>query len=138
MRYEIVYELNNDQLENLCSLFEKEWWTRGRNIHDIKKMLVHSDVIVGICESETKELIGFSRVLTDFTYKAFILDVVVKESYRGKKLGRVLMNRIMEHPLLNNVQHYELYCRPEMLPFYEKWGFTNDLKELQFIRKLNG
>lgn len=132
---EYIDKLNDRQIEQLNCLFEKEWWTKGRQLQDIKKMLAHSDIVVGICDSETKELIGFSRVLTDFTFKVLILDVMVKETLRGKDLGKALLNRIMEHPQLEKVAHFELYCRPEMIPFYEKWGFTDNLKNLHFMRK---
>ncbi|WP_195891945.1 GNAT family N-acetyltransferase [Neobacillus dielmonensis] len=65
------------------------------------------------------------------------MDVIVKESFCGQNLGRELMNHIVEHPSLQQVQHFELYCRPEMLPFYQKWGFTEEFKELYFMRKTN-
>jgi len=127
--------LTQDQLIDLHHLFQLEWWTKGRKLDDVQRMLENSDVIVAYCDSETKELIAFARVLTDFVYKAFILDVMVKESYRGKDLGRGMVDKIMEHPLLKDVRHFELYCKLEMLPFYKKWGFTDEIGELTFIRK---
>jgi GNAT superfamily N-acetyltransferase len=135
MKYEFIDQLNVEQVGELQSLFDKEWWTKGRKLEDIQRMLDHSNIVIGLYNFETKELIGFSRVLTDYTYKALILDVMVKETYRGKDLGKVLLNRIMDHPKLQSVVHFELYCRPEMIPFYEKWGFTDKLKDLHFMRK---
>lgn len=137
MSYVFLDELNEQQIEELNGLFEKEWWTMGRKLQDIKKMLANSDILVALCDSNTMELVGFSRVLTDYTYKALILDVIVKETYRGKELGKALLNQIIEHPLLTNVKHFELYCRPEMQSFYQKWGFTDELKDLHFMRKVN-
>ncbi|MDE3841021.1 GNAT family N-acetyltransferase (plasmid) [Bacillus methanolicus] len=136
MGYEIIEKLTNEQIKDLHTLFQSEWWTKGRDLSDVQRMVENSDVIVGLCESKTKELIGFTRVLTDYVYKALILDVIVKKSYRGKDLGRILMDTVFEHPSLIGVKHFELYCRPEMLPFYRKWGFTEDLGELHFMRKV--
>nr|WP_283249433.1 GNAT family N-acetyltransferase [Bacillus sp. FJAT-49736] len=116
-------------------LFQLEWWTKGRKLEDIQSMIENSDVIVAYCDLETKELVAFARVLTDFVYKALILDVIVKESYRGKDLGRGLLDKIMEHPLLKDVKHFELYCKSEMLPYYRKWGFTEDIRDIFFMRK---
>ncbi|MDN3016462.1 hypothetical protein PH210_09630 [Paenibacillus sp. BSR1-1] len=30
-----------------------------------------------------------------------------------------------------------LYCRPEMVPFYHKWGFSEKLGDLTFMRLIN-
>jgi ribosomal protein S18 acetylase RimI-like enzyme len=134
--YEVIEKLTNEQIKDLYTLYQSEWWTKGRELSDVQQMIENSDVIVAFCETKTKELIGFVRAITDFVYKALILDVIVKESYRGMDIGRALMDRIIEHPSLKNVKHFELYCRPEMLSFYKKWGFTEELGELHFMRRV--
>lgn len=135
MNYEIIEKFTSEQIKDLHILYQSEWWTKGRKLSDVQRMVEHSDVVVGLCEPETKELIGFTRVITDYVYKALVLDVIVKENYRGKNLGRILMQVVIEHPSLKHVKHFELYCRPEMLSFYRKWGFTEDLGELHFMRR---
>ncbi len=45
------------------------------------------------------------------------------------------MDALVEHPRMKDVLHFELYCRPELVSFYERWGFTNQLGELQFMRR---
>lgn len=37
---------------------------------------------------------AFARILTDYVYKALILDVIVEPAYRGRGLGRLLMESI--------------------------------------------
>ncbi|MGR3765753.1 GNAT family N-acetyltransferase [Rossellomorea sp. NS-SX7] len=138
MEFEFVEKLTNDQIQCLHQLFQTEWWTAGRELDDIKVMVENSDVILGICQPDTNELIAFARVLTDYTYKALILDVVVKREHRGKQLGKILFDRVVEHPSLKGVKHIELYCKPEMLPFYQRWGFSTELGELQFMRMTKG
>lgn len=136
MDIEVVEKLTKEQIKHLNTLYQSEWWTTGRDLADVQRMVENSDVIIGLCKQETKELIGFTRVLTDYVYKALILDVMVKESYRGKNLGRIIMDTVLEHPSLIGVKHFELYCRPEMLSFYKKWGFTEGIGELHFMRKV--
>jgi hypothetical protein len=46
----------------------------------------------------------------------------------------MLMDAVVNHPALRSVTHLELYCLPEMTPFYERWGFTTDLGELRLMR----
>lgn len=133
----MITSLSDNHLEQLDKLYQAEWWTKGREYQDIKRMVENSDIVIGYCEPDNNELIAFARVLTDYVYKAFIFDVIVKESYRGKELGRALINVILQNPSLQGVKHVELYCRPEMVTFYEKWGFSKVLGELTFMRMVN-
>ena len=130
-------QLTDEQIEDLYRLYQQEWWTKGRQLADVRRMLQHCDVLVAFCDSDSKRLIGFARVITDFVYKALVLDVIVETTYRKSGLGRALMDAIVEHPSLKSMQHFELYCLPEMIPFYQKWGFTEALGDLQFMRRSN-
>ena len=137
MSFEAINRLTDQQIEDLYALYQSEWWTKGRQPPDIRRMLQHSDVIVGYCDIETKRLIAFARVLTDYVYKALIFDVIVDMTYRSAGLGRALMDAIIEHPDLRSIQHFELYCLPEMVPFYQKWDFMAELGDLRFMRRTN-
>lgn len=116
-------------------MYQNEWWSRNRTLHDVRRVVEHSDLIFAFCDSESGRLVAFTRVLTDFVYKAFIFDVIVARSHRDLGAGRMLLDAITSHPALLFVEHIELYCRDEMVPFYEKWGFTSALPALRFMRR---
>jgi len=99
-------------------------------------MLEHTKVTVGFCDTESKRLIAFARVLTDYVYKALVLDVIVDAGSRGQGLARALMDAVVGHPSLASVEHFELYCRPELMPLYRQWGFSDDLGDLCFMRRV--
>src|SRR5262245_4346596 len=134
MEFEPIEALNDAQTEDLHRFYQSEWWTRGRTLADTRRALENSGVVVGFCAAPSQRLVAFARVLTDYFYKALILDVIVDPAYRGRRLGRALIDRVVSHPRLELVRHFELYCLPELVRFYEKWGFTNDLGALQFMR----
>lgn len=90
-------------------------------------MLQHTDIIFALCEKPSGKLIAFARVLTDRVYKALILDVIVHPDYRSQGLGKQLMQMILDHSKLAQIKHFELYCLPELIPFYKKWGFQDNL-----------
>jgi ribosomal protein S18 acetylase RimI-like enzyme len=87
--------------------------------------------------SGTHSLIGFARVLTDFTFKALIFDVIVNPDYRGLGLGDRLVSLIVSHPRLKSVASFELYCLPELIPFYERHGFGDDVGGIRLMRRTN-
>jgi GNAT superfamily N-acetyltransferase len=132
--YQFVSRLTSEHIEQLWRMYQDEWWSRGRRIEDVRRMIRHADLVFAYCHPETGRLAAFARVLTDFVYKAVVFDVIVERTHRGLGLGRMLLEAITSHPALLFVEHLELYCRPEMVPFYEKWGFT-DLDQLHFMRK---
>lgn len=130
---EAISTLSERQVEDLLALYRSEWWTQGREPERVREMLRHCDLIVAFCERDSRRLVAFSRVLTDRVYKALILDVIVARSHRKTGLGRALLDAVIGHPALRSVKHFELYCRPEMAPFYRQWGFSADLG-LDFMR----
>ena len=134
MLYNNIDSLNDEQARELCELYQQEWWTRGRSLEDVAAMLASSPLVYGITD-ENGALVGFARVLSDTVFKALIFDVIVDRSHRGHALGRRLMERIHEDPRLAGVKHFELYCLPELEPFYEALGYTRDVAGVALMRR---
>ena len=130
----ILNDLNFKQIKQLHQLYQNEWWTEQRTLEETQKVVNNSSIVIGLTD-EKDNLIAFVRVLTDFTFKAIIFDVIVENSLRHKGLGKKLMNLIVNHEKLQRVKHFELYCLPEMVEFYKAYGFEDDLNELVFMRK---
>jgi ribosomal protein S18 acetylase RimI-like enzyme len=99
-------------------------------------MLQHSDMIIGLSNTDNQKLIGFARVLTDYIYRAVIWDVMVDEAYQKQGLGQTLIQSILEHPQLQSIEAFLLVCLPETIPFYEKLGFTSDVGELKLMKRV--
>lgn len=132
MTYKFVDNLTDKQISELVDLYKNEFWSHQRTHQDVVKMLKASDIIVGLVDSNT-QLIGFTRVLTDFIYRATIYDVIIKPTHRDQGLGVKLMDATVNHPQLNQVEYIALYCLPEMMPFYERWGFTSEVGNLKLM-----
>ena len=135
MQYDFVSAFDEPHIEQLFDLYQREWWSSQRRPSDVRAMLSASDLVFGFLERDTGQLAAFSRVLTDFVYKALVFDVIVAEPHRGTGLGRQLLETIVNHPRLRLVQHVELYCRPNLVGFYRKFGFTEELGDLTLMRR---
>src|SRR6476469_11260549 len=136
-KYRIVETLTESQVSELMDLYKNEFWSDKRTREDVVKMLASSDVIIGLVD-ECDRLIGITRVLTDFVYRAIIFDVIIKPTHRKMGLGAKLMDAVLTHPELQAVEHFYLNCLTNMMPFYERWGFTDDVGELKFLRRKTG
>jgi GNAT superfamily N-acetyltransferase len=132
---ELHRALTPSQVDQLVDLFQAEWWTKGRTKKDVEKILQSGGPVFAYVDPHTDELAAFARVLTDGVYKAIIFDIIVKAEWRKTGLGGVLMDAVVNDPALIDIKHRELYCLEEMVPFYEKWGFTSALAGLHFMRK---
>jgi RimJ/RimL family protein N-acetyltransferase len=126
--------LSESQMRDLHCLYQNEWWTKDRTIEDIRAMLDGSQITIGFADPKSDRLIAFARVITDYTYKALILDVIVDPAHRKSGLGRALMDSVLSHAALSEVKHFELYCRPDMTAYYEHWGFKDVGDGLRFMR----
>jgi len=133
MQTAITHTLTKTQVDTLHRLYRREWWTSNRNRKEIEIMLRHSTLIVAI-EDEAKELIGFSRILSDRIFKAEIYDIIVHPDYRDQGIGKRLIQTILSHPDLAQVQQFNLQCKAEMLPYYQQFGFTDQLDDLCYMR----
>lgn len=134
MNYQPLDHLSEEQTEDLLDMYRSEWWSERRKLVDVRRMLEQCDVVVGFAEPDSGRLVAFARVITDFVYKALVLDVIVAAEHRDEGLGRALMDRILDHPRLATVRHLELYCREEMIAFYRQWGFFVDPQDTRFMR----
>lgn len=132
----VIHKLGEKHIEQLHALYQAEWWTRGRSLENTRRCVSGSQICIGIT-SENDDLIGFVRVLTDFTFKALIFDVIVMPTERGKGLGDKLLSLVKSHERLKSVRHFELYCLPEMMSFYEKHGFSTNVDEIKLMRLTN-
>jgi predicted GNAT family N-acyltransferase len=123
MSLQQVETLSESQIVDLHQLYQIEWWTEGRSLGDVRIMLANSDLIIGFVD-ESGKLVAFCRALTDSVFRATLYDVIVAVPTRGVGLGHKLMDTITQHPRLRRVSKIALNCRPEMVPFYEEWGFV--------------
>ncbi|MGC1162975.1 MAG: GNAT family N-acetyltransferase, partial [Candidatus Sulfotelmatobacter sp.] len=65
----------------------------------------------------------FARVISDFATIAYVGDVFVVETHRGRGLGKWLMQCIVQHPALQNLRRWILTTR-DAHGLYSQFGFA--------------
>lgn len=118
----ITYSDKNDlDPAKLVRLFRQAPWAKERTLENAREMLSYTDMV--ICAWDNDVLVGFGRVLTDFTYRATIWDVIVDQAYQKRGIGTEIVHRILHHPRLERVELFWLCTRRP--GFYEKLGFSS-------------
>ena len=133
MKMKVIFELDTRHIRSLHTLYRNEWWTRGRTLEETKRCVEGSQLNIGIVD-EHGTLQAYARILTDYTFKAMIFDLIVAQDRRGEGLAKRLLEIIKSHEKLKDVKHFELYCLPEMVPFYERYGFSREVGGVTLMR----
>ena len=95
-------------------------WAKNFSDERILKSIEHS-FCFGLFED--REQVGFARVVTDFTYSAWIGDVFVVKEKQKQGYGKVLLNAILNHDSLKDIIKWRLSTE-DAHSFYSKFGFT--------------
>ncbi|HZR43498.1 MAG TPA: GNAT family N-acetyltransferase [Ktedonobacteraceae bacterium] len=72
--------------------------------------------------AEGERIVGFVRGITDGTITTYIAELLVDPEYRGRGLGRLLLDAC--HALCP-LTRLDLISTEEAVPFYKSYGFRN-------------
>ena len=95
------------------------YWAAGRTIDEVQTT-IDSSFCFGIYWNDVQ--IGFARVVTDYVVFAYLMDVFFAEEHRGNGYSSVLINAMMNEPVLKNIKIWRLATSDAHF-LYEKFGF---------------
>ncbi len=96
------------------------YWARGTPKELMERAIANS-LCFGLYEDGKQ--IGFARAATDYARAAYLMDVFVLEAYRGRGLGKWLMECVMEHLTSFGLRKILLHSSSAQ-GLYRKLGFT--------------
>jgi GNAT superfamily N-acetyltransferase len=97
------------------------YWAKGIPREVVARSIEHS-LCFGIYDSRGTQ-VGFARVVSDFSTVAYLGDVFVLESHRGRGLSKWMMECIMQHPALQGLRRWILLTR-DAHGLYKQFGFA--------------
>jgi len=101
-------------------LSRRSYWAKGREL-DVINRGIDNSLSYGIDRSEQQ--VGFARVVTDYATFAWLADVFVLEEYRGRGLGKWLIEVILAHPQLQGFRRWALSTK-DAHELYRGFGFN--------------
>jgi GNAT superfamily N-acetyltransferase len=97
------------------------YWAKGIP-QDVVAWSIEHSLCFGIYEGGGEQ-VGFARVVSDFATVAYLGDVFVLESHRGRGLSKWLMECVVKHPALQNLRRWILLTR-DAHGLYSQFGFA--------------
>lgn len=111
-------------VQQLLELFKvAAFWARERRVEDLEKAIAYSNPVVSAWQDD--QLVGFARATSDGVYRATIWDVVVHPEHQSKGIGRKLVETVLSHPHVNQVERVYLMTTFKE-KFYERVGFQRN------------
>jgi GNAT superfamily N-acetyltransferase len=117
---EISTDSSRLDLDAIHAYLSTSYWGAGRSRELIEKSLGNS-LCFGAYDGNVQ--IGLARVVTDRATFAYLCDVYVLESHRGRGIGKKLMQAVVAHPDLQGLRRFHLVTR-DAHGLYEQFGFT--------------
>ena len=95
------------------------YWARGRSYDRVRRS-IEGSLAFGLYHGD--EQVGFARVITDYATAAHLADVFVIDAYRGKGLGKRLIECALDHPRLRSIRKWTL-ATSDTHALYARYGF---------------
>ena len=126
--YLISTDKSKIDIDYVHRFLSQSYWSPGVPIQVVKKAMEGS-LCFGIYESDKQTLlagrqVGYARMITDKATFAYMADVFIDENYRGKGLGKWLIEMILAHPDVKGLRRI-LLATKDAHKLYEQCGFTS-------------
>lgn len=106
------------------------YWAEGRS-RELVDAAIDGSLCFGVYADG--EQVGFARVVTDYATVALLADVFVLESYRGKGLGKRLLEAVLTHPPLQTCS-WTLFTK-DAHDLYARFGFERSRNPERLMRR---
>lgn len=97
----------------------QSYWAAGISREVVERSIRHS-ICFGAFDAGRQ--VGFARVISDRATYAYVSDVFVVPSHRGRGIGKRLMACIAAHPDLQGLRVWTLFTR-DAHGLYRRYGF---------------
>ena len=109
------------------------YWGKDLQPEQIRKSIENS-LCFGLYANQNQ--IGFARVITDYTFFAWLADVFILPSHHREGYGEFLMNNILNYEQLKEIKRWRLATR-DAHEFYAKFGFFKTQHPDRLMKRSN-
>jgi GNAT superfamily N-acetyltransferase len=96
------------------------YWAKGIPLETVR-LSIENSIPFGVYHG--RQLVGFARIISDLATFAYLGDVFVLPSHRGRGLSHWLMECIVSHPDLQGLRRWMLATQ-DAHGLYRQFGFT--------------
>ena len=127
--YEISADKHRLDIATIHEYLAQSYWSPG-----VPRAVVERAIEGSLCFGvfHQRKQVGFARVVTDKATFAYLADVFILESHRGKGLSKRLMGFVFAHPDLQGLRRFMLATK-DAHGLYKQFGFTELTNPARFM-----
>ena len=118
--YTISTDRGRLDVDAVHAYLTRSFWAEGIP-RDLVAKAIGNSLCFGLFDAAAQ--VGFARVVTDRATFAYLCDVYVLESHRGRGLGKWLVEAVMTHADLQGLRRFLLVTR-DAHGLYAPYGFA--------------
>ncbi|MBA3046182.1 MAG: GNAT family N-acetyltransferase [Candidatus Thermoplasmatota archaeon] len=99
------------------------WWLDTYSSEGLDALICGSFAFAVAIDSSTGRAVGMGRAISDGVSDAWLQDIVVLNEFRGRDLGRAIIETLLEHCKSRGLVWVGLVAEPGTRKFYEPMGF---------------
>ena len=125
MREVIDYEaVTSAPIEEIVELYKAAgWWQESPEARAVIPSMIRGSFCFMVARSLEGRIVGMARVISDGCSDAYIQDVVVLASYRGRGVGRELVRRLTQFCVARKLAWIGLVAEPGTQGLYQELGY---------------
>ncbi|WP_446897342.1 GNAT family N-acetyltransferase [Clostridium sp. LBM24168] len=119
--YVFTDDISRINLKDVCRLLRQSHWANDRS-EELIERTIEGSICFAVYHNGVQ--IGFARFISDYAVYTLIMDVIVDEKYRGRGIGKGLIDFIINYPAIKNTSKFlwTTYAGG----FYSKCGFKEE------------
>jgi GNAT superfamily N-acetyltransferase len=136
--YTVSLRPEDQDLAAIHALISSTYWS-PRIRRDVVEAAVRNSLVAGVFHTDNtgaRRQIALARAVTDYATFAWIADVFVHESHRGRGLGKVMVEALLSDPRMKTIRRWMLATR-DAHDLYRRYGFE-DPPEGKILQRRHG
>ena len=130
MTYTISMDKAKLDVPLVHSFLTTSYWAEGRTLETVTAAIKGS-LCFGVYQGDAQ--IGFARVITDYATFAYLADVFILETHRGRALGKRLIKTVLTCPELQTCS-WTLFTQ-DAHELYAQFGFARPAEPERLLRR---
>lgn len=133
MNYSIIDGAAKMDFSEVMALLKQTYWADRRTPEQVRKSMENSRCY-GVYLDDERKLVGFARVISDFSTTYYLCDVIIDAAYQQKGLGKALVSHIEDLPEYQGLRG--ILITRDAHALYEKFGYQT-LNGRAMVKGLN-
>lgn len=120
LEYRVLDGADRMSAGDVMRLLKQTPWAAGRPREQVAAAMRNSRCY-GVTLKKERTLVGFARVISDFSTTYYLCDLVIDADHRGRGLGKALVSYIESQPVYRGLRG--MLIARDGQDFYEDFGY---------------